>query len=77
MDEYELYEKEITEALAKYRASKKNITQRGISSFIRRSIISWICTIFTLTKILQHKQSTIGTLNKKGILTSLRDKKMT
>lgn len=40
MDEYELYEKEITEALAKYRASKKNISQRGINSFIRRSIIS-------------------------------------
>ena len=40
MDEYELYEKEITEALAKYRASKKNISQRGINSSIRRSIIS-------------------------------------
>lgn len=36
MDEYEIYEKQISEALAKYRTSKNNISQKGTSNFIRR-----------------------------------------
>lgn len=66
MDEYELQEKQITEAMNKYKKSKDISIQIEISSFIERLIMSWICMKSFLMKILQIEKSINGIYNKKN-----------
>ena len=64
MDEYELQEQQITQALDKYRKSRDLFKKIEAKTFTRKLFITWTCTISSSTKILLQMRSINGTQRK-------------